>query len=224
MGGLRTGVSAGLVGLAVLIASGAASASEFSRELAAAPGGTLRIAIERGSVDVLCHDSEAVRVEAETRGVGASSIHFELLPDGADLVLTGATDEWLAWLQTGPTVRVRAWVPRHYAVDVRTAGGDVTVGGVGGSVVVRTGAGSVEVAEVDGPVDVETGGGGIAVAVPARIGAELDAVSDGGRVLVEHAVAASGSLDPGRLLGTINGGGPKLRLRASGGSILVRTH
>lgn len=215
-----------LSGLVVLfwLASSTAAAAEFSRELAAAPGGTLRVALERGSVDVLCHDSDAVRVEALVRGLGASSVHFDLAPDGRDVVLTGDADEWLAWVRSGPTIRVRVWVPRLYAVDVRTAGGDVKVDGVGGELVVRTSAGSVEVAEVQASVDVETSGGGIAVAVPARAGAELDAVTEGGRVLVDHAIAARGVLDPGRLLGTINGGGPKLRLRASGGSILVRTH
>lgn len=209
--------------LLVLVAASAAQGAEFSRELPVAPGGTLRVALERGSVDILCHESDAVRVEARASGVGGESVHFDLVPEGGGAVLTGASDEWLSWLRSGPNVRVRAWVPRDYAVDVRTAGGDVTVDGVAGGVTVRTTAGSVEVAEANGPVDVETGRGGIAVAVPARIGAELDALTRGGRVMVEHAVQAHAVLDPGRLQGTINGGGPKLRLRASGGSILVRS-
>ncbi len=210
--------------MAAMLAAAVASADGFSREVAVAPGGTLRIALDRGSVDVLAHDAQAVRVDALARGVGASSVHFELAPEGDDFVLTGASDAWLTWLETGPTIRVSVWVPRGYAVDVRTSGGDVKVGGVGGGVVVRTSAGSVQVDEVEGPVDVETTGGGIAVAVPARIGAELDALTEGGRVLVQHAVETRGVLQPGRLHGTINGGGPVLRLRASGGSILVRTH
>jgi hypothetical protein len=213
----------GVVLLLFLLAGEPAGAAGFLRELPVEPDGTLRIALDRGNVDVLSHDADAVRVEAQSRGVGASSVHFDLVPAGGELVLTGASDEWLSLLRSGPTVRVRAWVPRRYAVDVRTAGGDVKVGGVAGSVVVRTDAGSVEVAEVEGPVDVETRRGGIAVAVPAAIGAELDASSEGGRVLVDRAVDAKGSPDPGRMEGRINGGGPMLRLRASGGSIRVRT-
>jgi hypothetical protein len=215
------GPIAGIV--TALMLAPAAAAEGFSRELALTPGSTLRVALDRGSVDVLAHDAGAVRVDALARGVGASSIHFDLVTDGEDLVLTGASDAWLAFLQSGPTVQVTVRLPRPCGVDVRTAGGDVRVDGVGGGVVVRTGAGSVQVAEVSGPVDVETRRGGIAVAVPAELGAELDALTDGGRVLVEHAVRTRGVLDPGRLRGTINGGGPVLRLRASGGSILVRT-
>lgn len=208
---------------ALSLAASAAAADGFSRELTVAPGSTLRIALDRGNVDVLAHDAEDVRVDALARGLGASSIHFDLAPDGKDLVLTGASDEWLTYLQSGPTVQVKVWLPRPCGVDVRTDGGDVRVDGVGGGVVVRTASGSVEVAEVAGPVDVETRRGGIAVDVPAELGAELDALTDGGRVMVEHAVRTRGTLDPGQLRGTINGGGPVLRLRASGGSILVRS-
>src|SRR5262245_1670350 len=122
----RTG-SGLAVTVAAMLAAGVASAYEFARELAVAPGGTLRIALDRGSVDVLTHDSDAVRVDALARGVGASSVHFELAPEGDNVVLTGATDAWLAFLETGPTVRVSVWVPRLYGVDVRTSGGDVKV-------------------------------------------------------------------------------------------------
>jgi hypothetical protein len=133
------------------------------------------------------------------------------------------------------------------AVNGRATGGGITLRDCSGGADVRTAGGSIEV-ENDGPVlarttggsircrlqktstsqnlllDMESMGGGINVSVVPDIAATVEAKALGGAVTTELPVAAetAGSLRPDRLQGTINGGGPLLRLRSVGGSIILR--
>jgi hypothetical protein len=102
------------VGLAVT-----AGAGELDRTFSADQVRTVTIAVELGSVAVRTHDGDQIRLEAVSRGVGASSVHFDARAEGRELVLTGAAEPWVAWLATAPGVRVRAWVPRSTAVRIR---------------------------------------------------------------------------------------------------------
>jgi hypothetical protein len=110
-----------LLGLAVGLA-GVASADELDRTFPVAGGGTLRIALDFGSVAVEPHDGNEIRVEAISRGIGASSVHFDARAVGSDVVLTGAAEPWVACLQSSPGVRVRAWVPRETGVQIQATG------------------------------------------------------------------------------------------------------
>lgn len=119
---IQTSSIAALLLGALLAAAAPAVAGEgdLVRSVPAASGGTLYVDLDRGRVDVLAHDEPVVRIEAQARGLGASSIHFELRAEGEDLILTGRGEDWLAWMATSPSVRVRAWIPRSYGVQVRT--------------------------------------------------------------------------------------------------------
>ncbi len=289
-----------------------AAAADFAGEVPAAAGDALRIELDRGSVTVRSHEGSLVRVTARTRGMGASSVRFELSEVESGAVLRCHSDAWLDFLRGGPTVEVEAYLPHEVAIDVRTEGGDVHIAAVDAGVVVRTSTGAVRVEDVEGSVDVqtsgapiatrsvrgdvsavtaggridvydvqgdvravtsggsisltrvegdaetltsggpieidglsgevrartsggairtrftdepagvvETSGGGIEVAFPARVGATLDALTYGGRVEVDAPVEPTAA-EGGRLLAQLNGGGPRLLLRASGGSIRVR--
>ena len=50
----------------------------------------------------------------------------------------------------------------------------------------------------------------------------LEATTVGGRVEIDEEFALTGEIGPSHVRGGINGGGPKLRLETSGGSIRVR--
>ncbi len=88
----------------------------------------MRIALDFGHVEVVPAQASEVRIEAEARGVGASGVHFDVRSEGADVVLTGRAEPWVAWLQSGPRVHVRAFVPETWVVDLAGAGAGAPVG------------------------------------------------------------------------------------------------
>ena len=110
-------------------------------------------------------------------------------------------------------------------VEVRTSGGSIQVHDIAGSVHARTSGGGISARFLDVPEgDLETSGGSIEAEVPEDMGFDLDASTSGGRVRVEHEIALIGEIDSSRVTGRINGGGPKLRLKTSGGSVRVKVH
>ena len=133
------------------------------------------------------------------------------------------------------------------AVNGQTSGGNVTLRDCKGGADVKTAGGSIEV-ENDGPVlaktsggsircqlqeavlsqnlllDLETTGGSINVSLVPDIAATVEARVLGGSVTTEFPVAveATGVVKPDQLHGTINGGGPVLRLFSVGGNVILR--
>ena len=132
------------------------------------------------------------------------------------------------------------------AVNGQTSGGSITMRGSSGGAEMKTAGGSIEV-ENDGPIlakttggsircqlqkastsqnlllDLETMGGGINVSVVPDIAATVEAKVLGGAVTTELPVTVEGGpVRPDQLQGTINGGGPLLKLFSVGGNIILR--
>jgi hypothetical protein len=113
--------------------------------------------------------------------------------------------------------------------DLATSGGGIRVDSVASSLRAHTSGGSIR-ANIAGPLKEEcslsTSGGGVSVTVDKTAAFQLDASTSGG------GVEASGfsitmdkvSRDRNRLAGSVNGGGPLLKLRTSGGGISVRAN
>jgi hypothetical protein len=127
-------------------------------------------------------------------------------------------------------------------VDARTSGGNIHVGRAGGEVYVRTSGGNIDLGTVTGAVDARTSGGSVnatlastagpstlsssggevTVAVSPSAALDLDARSSGGGVESDLPVSVTGRQKDGVIVGKINGGGPQLTLRSSGGGIRVK--
>ena len=132
------------------------------------------------------------------------------------------------------------------AVNGQTSGGSITMRRCSGGADMKTAGGSIEV-ENDGPVlakttggsircqlqkattsqnlllDLETMGGGINVSVVPDIAATVEAKVLGGAVTTELPVTVEGGpVRPDHLRGSINGGGPLLKLFSVGGNIILR--
>jgi hypothetical protein len=126
-------------------------------------------------------------------------------------------------------------------VDVETSGGSISVGRVSGEVHAHTSGGSISVKEVLGPIDastsggsvtatlteqpaadcrLRTSGGSITVRVPADVRLSLNARTSGGKVYSDF---HRGIKPEKSLRADINGGGPELYLKTSGGSIYIKT-
>ncbi|MGD2090039.1 MAG: DUF4097 family beta strand repeat-containing protein [Candidatus Aminicenantes bacterium] len=128
-------------------------------------------------------------------------------------------------------------------VDVHTSGGSIRIGAVEGDVKAVTSGGSVNVKEVmgminarssggsmsatistqpEGDCSLTTSGGSITVQVVDDIKVDLDAKTSGGRVSTDFPITIQGEISKRRIKGKINGGGPELYLRTSGGNIRIK--
>jgi hypothetical protein len=132
------------------------------------------------------------------------------------------------------------------SVRLHTSGGGISVGAVSGEAELGTSGGSIRIDSIEGALRASTSGGSIRAGFVGRLKENCSLSTSGGsvKVTVDQAAAfrldastSGGSVDAegltitleksnrGRtqLSGTVNGGGPSLKLRASGGEIVVRT-
>jgi hypothetical protein len=143
---------------------------------------------------------------------------------------------------SGGNIRLKEGTAR---ARLGTSGGDIVVDRAGGPTEVSTSGGSIELNSVAQLVSattsggdvkaviaeplkqdsvLSTSGGNVRVQIAKSAGFELDASTSGGEVDAAGLTLTleKGGLGQSRLAGTVNGGGPRLKLRTSGGDITVR--
>jgi len=111
------------------------------------------------------------------------------------------------------------------SVDAETSGGGIEVNGAAGPVNAHTSGGPIRAAitqQPTGPCTFETSGGGIEVKMASNVAIDLDAQTSGGSVSTEFPVTVQGELKKNHLRSKVNGGGPKVTLGTSGGSIRIK--
>ena len=127
-------------------------------------------------------------------------------------------------------------------VNARTSGGSIKVGNIIGNVKLKTSGGSITTATISGNLDAHTSGGSIETTINKQLSddaklstsggsitanliedIQLDiyAETSGGRVKTDFKV--DGTVKKQSIKGKINGGGPKLTLTTSGGSIKINS-
>ena len=126
-------------------------------------------------------------------------------------------------------------------LKAHTSGGSVTIGEVAGAADVNTSGGSISVAEVMGTINATSSGGSITATITGQPAADCKLKTSGGTVTATIAshlnLDISASCSGGKvssdlqlgdeqkskrsLTGTLNGGGPKLVLHTSGGSVRI---
>ena len=108
-------------------------------------------------------------------------------------------------------------------IDIQTSGGSIGVYDVVGPVNARTSGGPIEVRFAGEPEgELRTSGGSILAEIPANAALDLEAETSGGRVEIDGELRVRGQISSNRVHGEINGGGPVLQLRTSGGNVRVR--
>lgn len=108
--------------------------------------------------------------------------------------------------------------------DVQTSGGNIILQNVGGSVNAKISGGKIHafmITQPDSDCSLHTSGGGITVVLTPDITIDVEAETKGGHVSTDFVVESviQGKVPKNRLKGSINGGGPLLKLRTSGGNI-----
>ncbi len=129
-------------------------------------------------------------------------------------------------------------------VKAKTSGGSISIDKAVGSVNAKTSGGSIKVTEVRGDIQASTSGGSVTAHIAEQpkgdchlstsggsvkvylnkeIKVDIDAKTSGGRVKTDLpiSVTVQGEAKKNMLQGSINGGGPELYLRTSGGNIYI---
>lgn len=154
-------------------------------------------------------------------------------------ILTVPTNYNLDLNTSGGSIRIEDLIGN---VDANTSGGSIIVGDIRGSVDLHTSGGSIKTKAIHGPLDAHTSGGSINVTFAEQltenaelntsggsitayliddIKVDISASTSGGRVRSEFDV--DGRVKKQSIRGEINGGGPKLKLHTSGGSISIKS-
>ncbi len=226
--------------LQVMISRGSDDASEieddytieFSRQ-----GGEVKLVVERrNNFSGWWTRSRSLHIEVSL----PDEFDVDLQTSGGSIDLDGTSGN--ADLKTsGGTIRIG-----HVGGEIRarTSGGNISIDRAGSTVSAHTSGGRIEIDELHGAIDAQTSGGSIRVGIAGQptadstlktsggsvtvfveptIAVALDARTSGGRASSELPITVLGSASKDRLEGDINGGGPLLKLRSSGGSVSLRT-
>ncbi len=165
-------------------------------------------------------------VEAHTSGGAISAERLRgrvLLDTSGGSIRAAEIDGDLKADTSGGSIRVA-----DVAGDARltTSGGSIEAEGIGGFLEAHTSGGPVRASFTRGNArggSLSSSGGGVTVSVDPAVGLEIDAATSGGRVILELPVTVQGTVSHSAVRGELNGGGPPLKLRSSGGSIRLRT-
>jgi DUF4097 and DUF4098 domain-containing protein YvlB len=139
-------------------------------------------------------------------------------------------------------VRYELTVPRSVNLNVENTNGSVHVSELNGRLDLETTNGRIEVARCSGSVNagttngaihaellkvasgasmhLETTNGGISLAIPATLGASIEAGTTNGSVSTDVPITTT-RFEKHSLRGTMNGGGPSIRLSTTNGSIRI---
>ena len=167
--------------------------------------------------------------------------NLDLRTSGGDIVTGDLQGEVAAHTSGGDVVlgRIDGEVQAHTsggdimlgaatgAVKLHTSGGDIRVGPVAAAIDASTSGGDIEARFEGGPradCSLRTSGGDVDVEVGATAAFQLNASTSGGDVEIRNITVAveSGGFGKSKLVGAVNGGGPLLKLRTSGGDITVK--
>ena len=198
------------VGACLLACSFAAHAAEkrLDRSFSVAPGGRLTIEADGADLRVTGTGGNQVVVHILLTGNERSVERIDLSAEqsGNDVTVLakqrkGSWTSWIGvWNQDG---KIEVQVPREYNFDIRTSGGDITVGQLQGTARGRTSGGDIRVTDIHGPVDMQTSGGDVHVeqvdgqtrlstsggdVEVARLNGDLDAKTSGGYIHLDDIV------------------------------------
>ena len=193
-------------------------------------GGSIKIADLEG--DVECETSGGSLHISQIKG----SIYGRT--SGGNITLKGSDGE--ADLKTSGGGIDIGQVAGH--IKAHTSGGSINIDEAGGEVEVSTSGGSIHVNELQGTIrattsggsitatisrqpksdcSLKTSGGSVTVRLADGIKLDVDAKTSGGSVKCEMPITVQGLPAKNEVQGKINGGGPELYLRSSGGPIRI---
>lgn len=182
--------------------------------------GEVDISTSGGSVD-LGHIDGPVGVSTSGGSITlkSSTVTAELSTSGGSINI-GDVDGDITAKTSGGSVQVERAAGR---VDISTSGGSITLADVGGAINASTSGGSIRAGfsrQPSASSEMSTSGGSVVVTLADGLGFDLDARGSSG-VSTDVPITVQGKIERTRVQGQINGGGPALVLRASGGRVTI---
>lgn len=180
-------------------------------------GGTLRLSADVGSIKVVSGGTgvavEITREASGRRGKERLAEHqIELRQDGNDVVidddLPGDNRRW-TW-SNDYDVQWNVRVPARYNVELRTSGGSIELGNIGGTVDARTSGGSISTGRLGADATLKTSGGSIQI---EGANGTVDARTSGGSINIGE---TTGRVDA-------HSSGGSIKLGRSGGAVVAKT-
>lgn len=175
-----------------------------------------------GSISVQDLEGEVI-----SKTSGGSLLYDHIIGDisastSGGSIKVGQVDGQIGLHTSGGSIKVKQ---AGGQVDAHTSGGSITVEEVMGAIQAKTSGGSVKAYISRQPKSdcrLTTSGGSITVYMEEDISVDIDARTSGGHVRTEFPVTIRGEISKRALKAKINGGGPELYLRTSGGSIYLK--
>lgn len=181
-----------------------AAEKKFEKKFTVSPGGTFTLRTDVGEVLITGTESNEVSVVANIRGREKDVNEFEVTADqtSSGVDVRGEGRGGTSWWGRSHDLEARftVGIPKTYNVRASTAGGDVAVKTVKGSVKAETSGGDVEARQIEGDLHMETSGGDVRA---ERITGSVRMGTSGGDVEV---AVVKGDVD----------------VETSGGSIMVK--
>jgi DUF4097 and DUF4098 domain-containing protein YvlB len=213
-----------LLALICLCAVGLATAGErhFEKKFTVAPGGTLTLKTDEGSVRVSGTSGSEVSVVADMRGKQRDVDDFEITAEqsgsGVDVIGRSKQSHHWFWNSVDLEVHYTVTVPASYNVRLNTSGGDLEIRDLKGTVRGETSGGTISVSGIQGDVDANTSGGDVRA---ENVTGALRMETSGGDISLSAIV---GQVDVSTSGGSIriNGVDGGVKAETSGGNVEVR--
>ncbi len=195
-------------------------------------GGNIRVTDLNGTVDARTSGGDLNfkqvqgPVEGHTSGGNVRALgcadKLTIQTSGGNIVIKDFTGAAASADTSGGNIDVANCAGR---LTVKTSGGNISIDGfAGASAYADTSGGSIQVNLTKAPTGdcwFSTSGGNVTARLPADAALNLHAMTEGGTVDSKLPVTVEGKQKDGTLEGKINGGGPNLALKTSGGNISV---
>ncbi len=196
--------------------------STITREYSVQPGGNLILISSNGDITVSSWNQNNVQIVLNVR----MDVYTQ---DEARAIVEKLTR---GFSQTGSTITVSSEdmrhsgendyiikVPSRFNLDLKTAGGDVSIEDVQGNVKAMTSGGDLALAKLSGDIDVQTSGGDLDF---ETISGTLEASTSGGDVTA-IGIAAQGSINTSGGDITLEKISGKMKVNTSGGDISLQS-
>jgi len=199
----------------------AATHDVIKRGYNVAEGGTLHLEAGVGDVKIVSGGTGvAIEIQRDADNESYLKRHtVTFSQSGNDVTVTGKYESGLRFFHFGDDIRIRynVRVPAHYSVDIDTAGGDVDLADLNGTVVAHTSGGDVKTGRLTGTASLSTSGGDVEI---AGANGKLTVHTSGGTISLGNASGpadlktSGGSIKVEKIAGD-------LYARTSGGSIKI---